>query len=107
MKKQFESLAPKFGVSTTAPAAVPGGGGGGGGRGGVGVDTSTYGRIGSLKGQIGGIWEMPSESLQRQYADLRLASPRLMTEANAFMTAARAAATELAKYQLTLTVPPK
>ena len=48
-----------------------------------------------------------AETLQRQYADLRLAAPRLMTEANTFLTAARAASTELAKYQLTLTVPPK
>jgi photosystem II stability/assembly factor-like uncharacterized protein len=106
LKRQFESLAPKFGVSTTPPVAGAGAGGGGGGRGGA-VDTSTYGRIGALKGSIGGIWETPSEALQRQYADLRLAAPRLMTEANTFLAAARAASTELAKYQLTLTVPPK
>jgi photosystem II stability/assembly factor-like uncharacterized protein len=109
VKKQFETLAPKFGVPTTPPAAQGAGGGGrgGGGFGGAGADTSTYGRVASLKGQIGGIWETPSESLQRQYADVRLAMPRLLTEANAFLTAARAASTELAKYQLTLSVPPK
>jgi photosystem II stability/assembly factor-like uncharacterized protein len=107
VKRQFEVLAPKFGVSIVPPAAGQGAGGGGGGRGGAGADTSTYGRLTSLKGQIGGIWETPSESLQRQYADLRLSMPRLTTEANAFMTAARAVSTELAKYSLTLTVPPR
>ena len=109
VKRQFEALAPKFGVPTVPPtpqAGAGGGGGGGGGRGGA-VDTSTYGRVTSLKGQVGGIWETPSESLQRQYADLRLSVPRLMTEANAFMTAARSASAELAKYSLTLTVPPR
>jgi hypothetical protein len=109
VKRQFESLAPKFGVPTVPPAAGAGagGGGGGGGRGGAGVDTSTYGRLSSLKGQIGGIWETPSESLQRQYADARLSMPRLLAEANTFLTAARSASTELAKYSLTLTVPPR
>jgi photosystem II stability/assembly factor-like uncharacterized protein len=105
VKRQFQSLAPKFGVPTTpsAPNAFAGGGGRGGGA----ADTSTYGRVGSLKGQIGGIWEMPSASLQQQYAEVRLGMPRLMTEASTFMTAARAASAELAKYQLTLTVPPR
>jgi photosystem II stability/assembly factor-like uncharacterized protein len=109
VKRQFESLAPKFGVATVPPVAGAGAGagGGGGGRGGAGADTSTYGRLTSLKGQIGGIWEMPSESLQRQYADVRLSMPRLLTEANAFMTAARSVSAELAKYSLTLTVPPR
>jgi photosystem II stability/assembly factor-like uncharacterized protein len=104
LKRQFESLAPKFGVQTAQPAPAAGAGGG---RGGAGVDTSTYGRLGSLKGQIAGIWETPSESLQRQYADLRLGVPRLMTEANTFMTAARSASAALTKYNLTLTVPPR
>ena len=105
VKKQFESIAPKFGVPLVPPTA--GAGGAGGGRGGAGADTSTYGRLTSLKGQIAGIWETPSESLQRQYADLRLSVPRLMTEANAFMSAARSVSTELAKYSLTLTMPPR
>jgi hypothetical protein len=108
VKRQFESLAPRFGVPITAPPAAGGGGGGGGGggRGGA-ADTSTFGRLGTLKGQIGGIWETPSEGLQRQYADLRLSVPRLITEATAFMNQARTASTELAKYGLTLTVPPR
>jgi photosystem II stability/assembly factor-like uncharacterized protein len=107
VKRQFETIAPRFGVPTVPPTAGQGAGGGGGGRGGAGADTSTYGRLTSLKGQIGGIWETPSESLQRQYSDLRLSMPRLTTEANAFMAAARAISADLAKYSLTLTVPPK
>jgi photosystem II stability/assembly factor-like uncharacterized protein len=109
VKRQFESIAPKFGVSTTAPTGNQGAGGGGrgGGRGGGPADTSTYGRLAGLKGQIGGIWETPSESLQRQYASLRLAMPRLLTDANAFMAAARGVSAELAKHSLTLTVPPR
>jgi photosystem II stability/assembly factor-like uncharacterized protein len=100
LKKQFDALAPKFGaVAPTAPQA------GGGGRGGQ-ADTSTFGRAAALKGQIMGIWEMPSESLLRQYADFRVSVPRLIGEGSAFMNQARAVSAELAKYNLTLTVPP-
>ena len=104
LKKQFEGLTPRFGV---VPAPAPGAGGGGGGRGGFAADTSLLGRAGALKGSIMGIWEMPSESLQRQYADIRVSLPRLIAEGNAFLTQARAASTELAKHGLTLTVPPR
>ncbi|MEO5567877.1 MAG: hypothetical protein ABIR92_05265, partial [Gemmatimonadaceae bacterium] len=69
LKKQFDVLAPKFGVVAPVTPQV-----GGGGRGGQ-ADTSTYGRMGALKGQIMNIWETPSESLQRRYADTRVALP--------------------------------
>jgi hypothetical protein len=102
LKKEYDALAPHFGVGT-APATPPVGGGRGAGV----VDTSVYGRTVALKGQLMNIWELPGEGLSRQYADVKVALPRELTAANAFMTQARAAAAALAKYNLTLTVPPR
>lgn len=99
LKKQFDALAPQFGAVVPA---VPQAGGGRGGQ----ADSSTFGRAAALKAQIMGIWEMPSESLLRQYADFRVSVPRLIAEGNTFMNQARAVSAELAKYNLTLTVPP-
>jgi photosystem II stability/assembly factor-like uncharacterized protein len=106
LKKQFDALAPKFMMVPAAGAPAGAGGGGRGGRGGQ-ADTSTFGRAASLKAQIMGIWEMPSASLQRQYADTRIALPRLIAEGTTFLNQARALQADLARYNLTLTVPPK
>ena len=62
-RKEFGGVRARFGVTDVDPAAAAGGGrggrgGGGGGRGGA-VDTANvFGRVGSVKDAIMGIWEV-------------------------------------------------
>jgi hypothetical protein len=121
LNKDFEALRPKFGLSApvnpdSAAAAgggrggrgggAGGGGGGRGGGGGGGNSQDVLGRAGTVKGQVMGIWELPSASLLKQYNDVRLALPAAITEANALLARARTMSTTLRRYDLTLTVPP-
>jgi len=104
LKREFDALAPRFGIGGAAP---PAGGGGGGRGGGGGADTSVYGRAVGLKGQIMNIWELPGEGLSKQYADIRVALSRTIAEGNAFLTRAAALSTSLARHGIALTVPPR
>ena len=49
--------------------------------------------------------DTPSDTLVKQYNDVKLALPRAMTEANAFLTKAMTLSQALKKYDVTLTVP--
>ena len=111
LNKEYEALRVKFGVPT--PVAAPGGfgggggGGGGGGRGGgAGDQQNLVARAGNVKNQIMGIWEMPSEALMKQYADIKLALPRAIADAEALLARARTMSTTLGRSGVTLTVPP-
>ena len=53
-----------------------------------------------------GIWEMPSDALLRQYNDVRVALPRAITDANAWLSRARTMSATLRTHNLTLEVPP-
>jgi len=105
LNKDFDAVRKKFGVPAAAPAA--GRGGGGGGRGGAAPDPeNVLAKASSLKTALAGIWETPSASSQRQYAEVKLGLPKAVAEANAVLGRAGALSQALKKYDITLTVPP-
>ena len=63
-------------------------------------------RAGAVKNGIMGIWEMPSDALMKQYADIKLALPKAIADANALLARARTVSTTLGNSGVTLTVPP-
>ena len=102
VQKEFDTVREKFGV----PPAI-GGGGGRGGRGGAAANPENLlARAGTVKGRIMSFYDMPSDALIAQYTDVRVALPRAVTEANAFLAKATALSQALAKSGVTLTVPP-
>jgi len=104
VQKEWDAVRAKFGVPPAVGAA--GGGRGGGFGGGAPVNnTDVVGRAGNVKGQIMAFYDMPSTSLMNQYADVRLALPRAITELNAFLVKATSLSQALAKNGVTLTVP--
>lgn len=105
VQKEFDTVRAKFGVPA-GPGAAAGGRGGGGFGGGAPVNnTNVLARVGTVKTQILTFYDMPSDTLMRQYADVRVALPRAITEVNAFLTKATALSQALAKSNVTLTVP--
>jgi hypothetical protein len=75
----------------------------GGGRGGVNESVMT--QLAQAKnGLMGGMW--PTEQTTKAYADVKTKVPKAIADANALMTKAQALSAELAKYNITLTVPP-
>jgi hypothetical protein len=105
VQKEFDTVREKFGVPAT-PAAAGGGRGGGRGGGGGGNPANLLARAGTVKGRIMSFYDMPSDALMAQYADVRVALPRAVTEANTFLGRAQALSQALAKHGVTLTVPP-
>lgn len=105
VQKEFDAVRVKFGVP---PAAGPAGGGRGGfgGGGGAANSANLLGRAGQIKGRIMSFYDMPSDALMAQYADVRVTLPRAVTEVNAFLAKATALSQALAKSGVTLTVPP-
>jgi hypothetical protein len=49
--------------------------------------------------------EMPSDTIMKDYADVKIAFPKAVSEANAVYAKAAAVSAALKKYDLTLTVP--
>jgi hypothetical protein len=106
LNKEFDAVRKKFGVPAQAAAGGRGGGGGGGGRGGAADPDNILARAGGLKGQMVAFWETPSASMLKQYADVKLALPKAIAEANAFLAKARTLSQTLKGSDITLTVPP-
>ena len=108
--KEFDAIRTKFGVP---PAAGGGGGGRGGGGGGGGFgggggaanDADLVGRAGTVKTQILAFVETPSDSLMKRYQDVKLALPKAILDANAFLGRAMTLSQALKKSDVTLTVP--
>jgi len=76
-----------------------------GGFGGGGQAQGVVSQAASLKGQIMSFWELPSDTLMKQYNDLKLAFPKAIQEANAFLAKGTAISDALKKYDITLNVP--
>jgi hypothetical protein len=88
------------------PLAQAGGGGGGFGGGGAAVARENLvGRAGAAKQQISSFTEMPSDTLMKEYNDVKLGFPKAIAEINAVYTKATAMVATLKKYDLTLNVP--
>ena len=62
-------------------------------------------RAGTVKAQIMSFQDMPSDTLVKQYNDVKLALPRAIAEANALLTKAMTLSQALKKYDVALTVP--
>lgn len=103
VKKELDAVRAKFGVPPTPGA---GGGRGGFGGGAPADNTNVLARTGTTKSRILTFYDMPSDTLMRDYADVRLAMPRAITEVNTFLARATALSQALAKSGVTLTVPP-
>jgi photosystem II stability/assembly factor-like uncharacterized protein len=133
--KEFDAIRAKFGVPQAAGGGGRGGGGAAaGGRGGApgaaggapaaqaagaentggfvmpaafggGRGQGYVSQAGFLKGQIMSFWELPSDTLMKQYSDLKLAFPKALLEVNAFLAKGTAMSDTLKKYDITLNVP--
>ncbi len=102
LNKEFDVVRAKFGVPQT-PAA--GGRGGGGGRGGAVDPQNVVARAGNIKTQMLAFSEMPSDTLMKQYADVKAALPKAIADANAMLVKAMAVSQTLKRYDVTLNVP--
>jgi len=49
--------------------------------------------------------EMPSDTLMKEYADVKVALPKAVADANAFLLKATSMSVALKKYDITLNVP--
>jgi photosystem II stability/assembly factor-like uncharacterized protein len=103
VNKELDTVREKFGVPP------PAGGGGRGGRGGFGGgggnDANVLARTGQVKSRIMSFNDMPSDSLMRDYADVRTTLPRAVTDVNGLLGRASSLSQALAKSGVTLTVP--
>jgi hypothetical protein len=90
-----------------APGGAQGGGGGGGfGGGGAAPNPNDLvSRAGTVKSAILAFTEMPSETLVKQYNDVKVALPKAIADTNAFLIKAMTMSQTLKKYDITLTVP--
>ncbi len=102
--KDFDAVRPKFGVP---PPPAPQGGAFGGGRGGgVPPDPNNVAaKVGTVKGSVLAFSDMPSDTIMKQYADVKLALPKAIAEGNAVIAKASVLAATLKKAGVTLTVP--
>jgi photosystem II stability/assembly factor-like uncharacterized protein len=133
LQKELDAVKPKFGVGVAAAGGGRGGGGGRGagagapgagaagagagapaapqgGPGGFGAPQdaareNVVGRAGTVKGAVMAFAEMPSDTIMKDYADVKIAFPKAVSEANAVYAKAAAVSAALKKYDLTLTVP--
>jgi len=99
----FDALRVKFGVPL--PAAGRGGRGGFGGRGG-GDPANVLARTSAVKSSIMSVWEAPSGALVSQFYEVRPLLDAAIGDAGELLDRARALAATLARYDVTLTVPP-
>jgi hypothetical protein len=93
------------GAPAGPPDAAQAGGGGGGGFGGGAPQNDIVSRVATVKSGIMAFSEMPSTTLVKQYDDVRVALPKAVADANAFLLRAMTMSQTLKKYDITLTVP--
>ncbi|MEP7383141.1 MAG: hypothetical protein ABI910_15730, partial [Gemmatimonadota bacterium] len=103
-RKQFDSVRAKFGVPATAGGRF-GGGGGGGAAAAAAAAANVLGRVGTLKGAVLGIWEVPTAGTRRQIGNVRSEMQGAIAEARAFMVKARAMSQTLSGSGVSLTIP--
>jgi hypothetical protein len=105
-RKDFDAVRAKLGAGAPAVAFGPGGGGGGGGGAGFGAnDANVLARLGAVKSGMLGLWETPSESVQRQATVAKAAVEAAVAESKTFMARARTMSALLAANGITMAVP--
>jgi len=103
-RKDFDAVRAKLGAGAPVVAFGPGGGGGGGGAGFGANDANVLARLGAVKSGMLGVWESPSESVQRQATSAKAAVEAAVTESKTFMARARAMSALLAANGITFAV---
>ena len=101
-RKEFDALRAKFGVGVAAGGF---GGGGGGAAAIAAAAANALGRVSGIKGAVMGVWEAPSNGTMRQVNEAKAALSAAMSEADTFMTKARAMGQKLAQFNVTLVTP--
>jgi len=102
LSKDLASAASKF-APPASGRGFGGGGGAGGGRGGTGTESVMAQLTQAKNGLMGGMW--PTEQTTKAYSDAKTKVPKAIEDANALVAKAQALSVELAKYNITLTVP--
>ena len=92
------------GAATETPAQGGGAGGFGGGNAPPDND-NLVAKAGNVKSQMMAFSEVPSDTLMKQYTDVKLALPRAISDANAVLVKAMTVSQSLKKYDVALTVP--
>jgi hypothetical protein len=103
VKTSVESLSKEL-AGMAAKLTLPAGGRGGGGGGGRGTNDSLAGRLGQAKGGLMATMT-PGEQTTTAYSQIKAEMPKAIADLNASIAKATALGTNLAKYNLTLTVP--
>jgi photosystem II stability/assembly factor-like uncharacterized protein len=102
--KDLAAIAAKFAQPAGGRGFGGGGGGAGAGRGGAGAESVMTQVAQAKNGLMGGMW--PAEQTTKAYTEAKMKVPKAIADANALIAKAQALSTELAKYNVTLTVPP-
>ena len=103
-RAQFDSVRARFGVPATAGGGF--GGGGGGAAAAAAAAANVLGRVGTLKGAILGIWEVPTAGTMRQVSNARTELNGAMAQARAVLARAESMSRALAPHGVTM-APPK
>jgi hypothetical protein len=104
--KEFDGVRVKFGVPAPAPPAGGGGrGGGGGGGGGGAAPNDLIAKIAATKSLLMAFQDNPSDTVTRQYNDLKVSVPKAILEGNTVLVKAMTLSQALKKADVTLTVP--
>jgi hypothetical protein len=91
-------------AATETPAQGGGAGGFGGGNAPPDND-NLVAKAGNVKSQMMAFSEVPSDTLMKQYTDVKLALPKAISDANAVLVKAMTVSQSLKKYDVALTVP--
>jgi hypothetical protein len=107
VQKEFDAVRVKFGVPLAPPDAGGRGGRGGGGRGGGPAvnPANILARTATVKTRVMSFYDVPSDAMMAQVADIRATFPKAVAEVNAFLTKASALSQALEKAGVTLKVP--
>jgi photosystem II stability/assembly factor-like uncharacterized protein len=106
LRRSLDGVRVKFGVPVVAGAAAVGGPGGGrGGAAAAGAAANTLLRLGAVKAAMQNVWEEPSAAVTTQANEATAALASAVAEANALLGRARELSTQLARHNLTLTLP--
>jgi hypothetical protein len=100
LSKDLAAMMPKF---VQQGVGRGGAGGGGGGRGGAAGDNVMAQAAQAKNGLMGGMW--PTEQTMKAYSEAKTKMPKAIADANALIARAQTLSTQLANYNVTLTVP--
>ena len=107
LSKELDVLRVKFGAPAPGAAAAPAAGGGGGRGGGAPApnQADVTARLNSTRALLMAFQDNPSDTVVRNYNDLKVSLPKTITEGNVFLVKAMSLSLALKKADLTLTVP--